>query len=240
MIRLATALMALALALLALLVVLMPEPAWGQGTGCAVGPTCTPETEHDRTKCGALLSDETATGQWSAWWYSYTNAAGAKSWCYRTNACLSRYCPGTATVLLQSRMLLATAVDLATGLADLDARFGVKPAPGTQEDFDFQTLLYKGCQAAAANPPAGVPLQTCSMAAPVPPGGTPPPVYRIPANGSAVYPLVNGLPGIAIVGRRAPGNALCGAPLVTSRGYTYGSWAGGVPTELGLCVKASS
>ena len=69
------------------------------------------------------------------------------------------------------------------------------------------------------------------------PDASAPSVYKVPAAGSAVYPAVNGKLGLAIAGKRAPGGALCGTPLISAYGYTYGPYAGGAPGEVALCQK---
>ncbi len=68
------------------------------------------------------------------------------------------------------------------------------------------------------------------------------PVWRTPAGGSSVFPVVAGRLGAPLAGRRAPGAALCDlARLRIAVGsYTYGALAGGPTTEAVLCVQVAA
>lgn len=68
------------------------------------------------------------------------------------------------------------------------------------------------------------------------------PVWRTPAGGSSIFPVVAGRLGAPIAGRRAPGSALCDlARLRIAVGsYVYGALTGGPSTEAVLCVQVAA
>lgn len=237
--RLMAILFVVALALLALLVSLLPTMAHAQAARlCPAQPTCVPEFEHDRSKCGMVFQGEDATGRWRVQWWQYTFPDGVKAWCNKRWACLTKYCPGGTSLLAQASSVLAAAVDVATGLAQVEQQFAVTPAPGTQEEFDYLSLHYHACQVAQATVPAGF-TYTCPLSPPAPP--TAASIWRVNGTGSSVYPVVNGKPGVPVPGKRAAGNTLCSCTTlkVVSGPYTYCAYDGSAANEVALCVKAA-
>jgi len=141
------------------------------------------------------------------------------TWQPQVFACLSKYCPSTAIVAV--RAALAASSPGAAMQAALDT-YSVKVTDWSETN-DYNCLHWNMYQALLATKPADGGIQ----------------VWRVPAGGSAVYPVVNGKLGVPIPNRRAAGNALCDlAKLkVVSGAYTYGAFDGGAATEVALCLK---
>lgn len=141
------------------------------------------------------------------------------TWSPQTFACLTKYCPGTALLAVQAA--LAASSPGAAVQSMLDA-YSVT-LTDWQETNDYNCLHWN---------------MLVALQATKPPDGAPP-VWRVPAGGSAVYPVINGKLGVPIPNRRAPGSALCDlAKLkVVSGAYTYGAFDGGAATEVALCLK---
>ncbi|HNB43304.1 MAG TPA: hypothetical protein PLL72_03815 [Burkholderiaceae bacterium] len=151
----------------------------------------------------------------SCWGWWCVDAAGVAA--AHTHCALDRYLAAGAKKAIAAAL---TAPNPSAALQAVADQYAVTPADGTQTN-DYN-CLHIGMLAA---------LQVTK------PDTSAAPVYKVPANGSAVYPVVNGKPGVAIAGKRAPGGALCGTPLISAYGYTYGPYAGGAAGEVALCQK---
>jgi hypothetical protein len=139
------------------------------------------------------------------------------TWAPQSIACLDKYCPATALVAVRSALAASSPGAAVQAMIDT---YSVKVTDWSEIN-DYNCLHVNMLAALQATKP--------DAAAPT--------VYKVPPGGSAVYPLVNGKPGLAIAGKRAPGSALCGTPLVAAYGFTYGPYTGSAPNEVAVCQK---
>lgn len=124
-----------------------------------------------------------------------------------------------------------------------------KPVAGTLAACRVAELHQLACMKLMAAALPGYPVLTAAEAlAPGRCGAAPdcaavvplPAMWRTPAGGSSVYPVVGTRVGPPIAGRRAAGNAACDLARFkyTAGTYTYGALASGPDTEAVLCVQA--
>lgn len=161
-------------------------------TVCPVQPACDPRTEPDRTKCGPELTGTTATGLWRGWWWAHFTGPTTWLWCPFLWAGLDKYAPKTPAQYLAIVDTIKDAASPTLGIMAALSAFSVKPAVGSQDEFDYRTLRYAGCQAMAAAPPGpqgwtpGMEPKCTAPTAPVP---VPPPVAIYVVTGSQAFPL---------------------------------------------------
>lgn len=222
---------------------LFPKTAHGQ-TPCPATPACEPYTTLDRTQCGPELKGRTATGEWRGWWY----ATGPGKWCPFTWVSLDKVAPKTLADTLRVVDTIKAASSPTQGIMAAISAFGVKPAPGSQDEIDLELLRYTACQALVASPPSPqgwtAPGPKCVIKV------FPPPVvtHRVKPNVSAadgsrpVYRLnADGTLGGAIAGVRAAANTPCDVTLPTrpSGADVYATPQGRAAREVSLCRTAT-
>lgn len=207
----------LSIAISAICLALIATPARGQ----TLGFECAPK-EFGGSGTYYTVTD-TADGR-SRFWVCGRNADGSPKLQHLTR--LADWSPSSAC---SGAVAAADAApDLVAAANAALAACRAEPAASTTAGQRYGALKAAGKAAVMAkwnadNPPAG---------------GA---VYRTPSGGSAIYPVVNGKPGLALPGRRAAGNALCNCAVtkVTSGSYTYCALDGGPPTEVAVCLKVS-
>jgi len=174
---------------------------------CPATPTCDPRTEPDRSKCGPELGGKSLTpaGSWRAYWWRISGDSGQPLWCSYLFTCLEKFCtvkPDTALAIMDT---VLSAPTIAQGLVAANTAFAIKPAAGSQDEYDYLNLRYIGCLALDAAPPATAwaPGHVSPCKAPIPPSTA---IYT--ATGGSIYTVVNGKIG-APTGRRATAGAAC-------------------------------
>lgn len=179
---------------------------------CSDVPACNPATEPDRTKCAAEMTGSTQAGRWVGWWWK--DAPNAR-WCPYSAQCLNAYCTGP-------NVLDVIQTIRAQGIAAAQAAFGVKPAAGSRDEYDYQSLLYAACQALAASTPTGNPA-TCNMPPPALPAGW---VVDVGTDATKTtrpaYPVVNGARGSTSTARASSGQP-CKPEVAQSASSTPGT-----------------
>lgn len=216
------------------------QPAHAQ-TPCPAVPACEPYTTLDRTKCGPELKGRTATGEWRGWWY----ATAPDKWCPFTWVSLDKVAPKTLAQTLAVVDRIKAASSPTQGIMEAITAFGIKPAPGSQDEIDFEMLRYAACQGLVASPPTAQgwtpPGPKCVLKT-LPPAAT----HAVKPNPSAtdgsrpVYRLnADGTLGGALTGRAAAGTD-CDTSLPTraSTGTDlYATPIGRAAREVALCAK---
>lgn len=168
----------------------------------AATPTCSPLTEFDRTKCDRLQEGSDPNGQWWGYWWKRPDGV----WTTYYRARLNSYAVPGAIELLNA---VKSAPSFASGVQIAQAAFEKLPLPGSQEEYNFNVLLYSACKTLEVNLPAGANLVTgCSMAVPVPPA----PVWVVDAATSAdgtrpAYTFIGGVRSTVSTGRAVSGSA---------------------------------
>lgn len=164
----------------------------------------------------AVQGATTEGGHCAAWWCQ--DAAGA--WNVESHCALASYTVGGIAAGITAAL---GAPDPVTALQTFADRYTVTLTDPGQIN-SYNCLHWSIQQQALATKPI-TNVQT----------------WRVPAGGSAVYPVVNGKLGVPIPNRRAAGNALCDLVKlkVVSGAYTYGAFDGSAATEVALCTKVN-
>ena len=182
-------------------------------------------------------------GEWAALWCptgTFNGGTGA-TWRLQTFAVLDKYRTLNGAALTAALATILDAPDPVVALESMLRTGRIVPPAGSQDRFDWETLLYAACQQGSSVPPfaGAVVTGTCTPPTPIP---APVETWRTPAAGTfTLYTLRNGALGGIIAGRKATANAACdcAAGKATSGTSTYCSLSGGPPTEVTLCKKVA-
>jgi hypothetical protein len=203
---------------------------------------CAPKTARTPSEPGTIVvTGATATGDWSYYWCPDVLPG---KWRLQVHAVLAKYRGSVPNPLgLVRQVLEAPALLPAINAAVAEAT--IRPAMGSQDEFEFLSLVRAACVAATTPPPEMVPqvrvaVESCP-AAPVRPGPQPA-VWRTPTAGNTLYSSAAGRLTARISGRTAPPGALCDCTAPVAVGTsTYCPLAapGSSPQEVTLCKKVA-
>jgi hypothetical protein len=204
---------------------------------------CMPKTPNDMRAPGTVSAEgKTPLGEWAAYWCpgGAPDAAGRPTWRLVKHAVLAKY-RGSVQSPFSAAWSVLNAADPLAALNALLLANEIIPAPGTQDDYEWRTLLFAACQAAAAPPYLGAPIDPLPVnycgAPPVPPAPVAA-LFRTPASGLfTLYTAAGGKLLAKVNGRVAPANALCTCATnkVVSVNGTYCALDAGAAGEVTLC-----
>jgi len=182
-------------------------------------------------------------GEWHAVWCrtGTFNGGPGEVWRLKTHAVLDKYRTVNGAALVAAARSILEAPD---PLAALDAMLTtgrIVPPAGSQDRFDWETLLFAACTQGVALPPfpGSVVTGTCTPPTPISPQVE---TWRTPSSGTfTLYTVKNGSLSGIIAARKATANALCdcSAGKATSGSSTYCALSGAAPAEVTLCKKVT-
>lgn len=182
-------------------------------------------------------------GEWHAVWCrtGTFNGGTGEVWRLKTHAVLDKYRTVNGAALVAAARSILEAPDPLGALDAMLTAGRIVPPVGSQDRFEWETLLYAACQQGTALPPlpGATVTGTCTPPTPISP---PVETWRTPAAGTfTIYTLKNGALGGIIAGRKATANAACdcASGKATSGTSTYCSLSGGPAAEVTLCKKAA-
>lgn len=185
-------------------------------------------------------------GEWHALWCpsgQFKGGTGAV-WTLHTHAVLDKYRTLNMTAVWEAARSVLEAPDPLGALDAMAAAGQFIPPAGTQDRFDWETLLYAACQQGAAvgfgATPGPVQLsKPCTPPTPLP--TTQVEVWRVTASGSTLFTASGGKLLAPISGRRAAGGAACDntKPLIKSGTSNYYPLVGGAANEYAACQRAN-
>ena len=182
-------------------------------------------------------------GEWHAVWCptGVFNGTAGEIWKLRTHAVLDKYRTHDASAIVAAGRAIIESPDPLGALDAMLTAGRIVPPAGSQDRFDWETLLFAACTQGAALPPfpGAAVTGTCTPPTPIP---VPVDTWRTPSSGTfTLYTVKNGALSGIIAGRKATANAACdcAAGKATSGTSTYCSLSGGPATEVTLCKKVA-
>lgn len=182
-------------------------------------------------------------GEWHAVWCrtGTFNGGTGEVWSLQVHAVLEKYRTLDAAAVIAAGRSIIEAPDPLGALDAMLTSGRVVPPAGTQDRFDWESLLFAGCKQGVALPPVAGMIVTDRC---VPPTPIPAQVetWRTPASGTfTIYSSKNGALSGIIAGRKATANALCdcSAGKAMSGSSTYCALSGAAPAEVTLCKKVT-
>lgn len=185
-------------------------------------------------------------GEWHALWCrtGTFNGGTGEVWALHTHAVLDKYRTLNSTAVWAAAQSILESSDPVGALETMLRAGAFIPPVGTQDRFEWESLLYAACQQGAAvgwgPDPTPVTLsRPCQP--PTPLQTTPTEVWRVTASGSTLFTVANGKLLAPISGRRAPGSATCdnSKPAIKSGTSTYYPLLGASAAEYAACQKVS-
>lgn len=186
--------------------------------------------------------DNTIKGDWAAIWCrsgTFDPVTGGEVWVLYTHAVLDKYRTVNSAALMDMAQSIIAADDPLGALnAALTAGRYVPPV-GSQDRFDWETLLYTACTQGVALPPLPKMTVKNTCKAPTPITGTPVEVWKTPPAGTFTVYLLNGTKlGSAVPGVKALPNEVCSTTCALSGTSKFCSTPSIGPNRITYCVKA--
>lgn len=182
-------------------------------------------------------------GEWHAAWCrtGVFNGTAGEIWKLRTHAVLDKYRTHDAAAIVAAGRSIIESPDPIRALDEMLKAGRIVPPAGTQDRFDWESLLFAACTQGAALPPfpGAAVTGTCTPPTPISPQAE---TWRTPPSGTfTLYIVKNGALSGIIAGRKATPSALCDcvAGKATSGTSTYCALSGAAPSEVTLCKKVT-
>jgi hypothetical protein len=200
---------------------------------------CAPKTESSPNEAGTIqVSEATPLGRWVYFWCPEPNTTNM--WRWQSFAVLKKY-QNTISDPLAVMAGVLSAPDKLLALNSVVTSATITPAAGSQDEYDWKSLIYAACLS-AGNPPSNMvphvvkPAARCEVYKPTP--ITPPAGTWVTPTAGTIFTYAGGkLTGVT--GRKAVKGAICdcaSAKAVVGT-TTYCAIAGAVKTEVTACVK---
>jgi len=182
---------------------------------------------------GVLMEgrDNQVKGDWSAIWCPTTeldpSGSGRVVWRLRTFAVLDKYKSVDASTLAALTAQVLSAPNPGAAIREMLAARSIIPPAGTQDRFDWETLLFQACTQGVALPPGAGPTQvlknTCKAPDPVPPTAPAPAIYMVTS--TQAFPLkADGTRSISPIAAKPTRGEICdctGVNRIVQYGATF-------------------